>query len=165
VGAFLRNKWAESPEYAGCNTPIPEYNVVCDIAAFRTLLEAPWDITLTPLDGCGDLVLRGERHARIRNSEALLARVVMENYAAWTHRKYWPENESSILFDTVAVYLAMDTALCEMRDIALSVDDAGFTVPDPSGRVVHCQMGWKDRESFDELLVDSLTAGCNVQVQ
>lgn len=143
--------------HADSRTPIPEYNVVCDIEGFRAVLAAVWDVTLTPLDGCGDLVLRGVRYARIQQSDAPLARVVMENYSAWTHREYWPANESSILFDTVAVYLAMSTEFCEVRDLKLSVDAEGYTVPDENGRTVHCQLGWKNRDAFEERLVRGLT--------
>jgi inosine-uridine nucleoside N-ribohydrolase len=143
--------------HAQGSPPVAEFNVLCDLAAFRALVSAPWDVTLSPLDGCAGVVLRGERYARVRASQTALARVVMENYAAWTERRHYPEDCSSVLYDTVAAYLTTDTSLCTMRDIALSVDSQGLTVPDTGGKVVHCQLGWTDQDAMEELIVRSLT--------
>lgn len=143
---------------AGQEGAIPEWNVKCDIPAFRAVMDAPWaELVLTPLDGCGDMVLSGERYARLLQSGNSLARLVLENYAVWSMRHHHPEDSSSILFDTVAVYLAMDDALCEMTELRLKLDEEGYSRPDENGRSVRCQLGWKDREAFQDLLVESLT--------
>jgi inosine-uridine nucleoside N-ribohydrolase len=143
--------------HAQGDPPIAEFNVLCDVAAFRALITAPWDVTLSPLDGCARLVLRGDRYARVQASQAPRARVVMENYAAWTERRHYPVDCSSVLYDTVAAYLTTGTSLCDMRDVALSVDSQGMTIPDPGGKLVHCQVGWKDQGAMEELIVRSLT--------
>jgi inosine-uridine nucleoside N-ribohydrolase len=139
--------------------PIPECNVVNDVEAFQALLAAPWDVTITPLDGCGDIVLEGERFKRVAESPAPAAKAVTENYAAWDHRRHHPEDSSSVLFDTVAVYLAYDDALCEMQTLNLTVDDEGYTRERPEGRTVRCQLGWKDEAAFKDLIVNSLVQG------
>jgi len=136
--------------------PCPECNVVSDVPAFRALLAAPWPVTITPLDGCGQMILRGERYARVADSDAPLARAVIANYAAWTGRKHHPAGASSVLFDTVAVYLAFDDAYCEMKELDLSITDDGKTVPDEAGRPVRCHLGWHNRDAFEELLIDAL---------
>jgi inosine-uridine nucleoside N-ribohydrolase len=138
--------------------PEPECNVVSDAEAFRALLAAPWDVVMTPLDGCGDMVLRGARYARLRDSQAPLARIVMENYGIWSHRHHHPEDASSVLFDTVAAYLAFDERFCELKPVRISVNDKGITVPDEQGKLVRCHLGWHDRDAFEDLLVESLTA-------
>ena len=138
-------------------TPEPECNVVNDIPAFRALLAAPWDIVMSPVDGCGDMRIRGDRYAAVRDSESPLARVVVENYDLWEHRKHQPADSSSILFDTVAAYLTYDEAYCDLRTVKVSVSDEGITVPDGNGRAVSCQLGWKDRAAFEDLIVRTLT--------
>src|SRR5690606_38028685 len=40
----------------------------------------------------------------------------------------------------------------------LVVDDRGHTLISDDGKEVRCQLGWKDREAFDALLVNTLTA-------
>ncbi len=142
--------------YGSRPDPDPEYNVKRDVDAFRALLAAPWEVTITPLDGCGDMILRGERYARVRDAENAGAKAVMENYAIWDNRHHHPEDASSVLFDTVAIYLAFDESLCEMETVPLSVRDDGMTTPDPEGKPVRCQIGWKDRAAYEELLVRSI---------
>ncbi len=142
--------------YNGKEGRQPEWNVVCDIAAARAVFAAPWEITIAPLDVCGTLTLAGDRYRRVAESTSPRARVVMENYEIWTNRQHYAADASSVLFDTAAVYLALDEALCEVETIHLTVDDKGNTIPDENGRPVRCGMRWKDRVAFEELLVGSL---------
>lgn len=142
--------------YGGKRERDAEYNVKRDIEAARAVLGAPWEVTIAPLDGCGDVILRGERYARVKNSTAARARVVIENYDAWAGRARYPAGESSVLFDTVAAYLAFDETCTRMETVKLVIDDAGNTIPYENGREVRCQMGWRDRDGFEELLVTSL---------
>jgi len=45
-----------------------------------------------------------------------------------------------------------------METIKLSIDDEGNTVPDEAkGRPVRCAMRWKNRDAFEDLLVQCLT--------
>ena len=147
--------------YGGKKGRDPEYNVYRDIAAAKAVFDAPWDITITPLDTCGTIVLKGDRYARVAAAKTESAKAVIENYQQWINFKHYPAGESSVLFDTVAVYLAYDTSLCEMKTIPLFVDDKGNTVPadptsGPKGRPVHCAMGWKNLEAYEDLLVESV---------
>ena len=43
----------------GSETVVAEYNVSCDPAAARAVFGAPWEVTITPLDTCGIVRLRG----------------------------------------------------------------------------------------------------------
>ena len=82
---------------------------------------------------------------------------MIDNYREWANFSQHPEGQSSVLFDTEAVYLAMDESFCEMKTVKLSIDDKGNTVPDENGRPVNCALGWKDRDGFEEMLVKALT--------
>jgi len=143
--------------YNGKQGRDPEYNIFKDIRAARAVFAAPWDITFAPLDSCGTLVLKGERFAKVEQSKDPKAVTVIENYRQWANFPHHPKGQSSVLFDTVAAYLTFDDAYCEMKTVKLSIDDKGGTVPDENGRPVHCAMGWKNREAFEDLLVKTLT--------
>ena len=143
--------------YNGKQGRDPEYNVFKNIEAARAVFAAPWDITYAPLDSCGTLILKGGRFAAVEQSKDPKAVTVIENYTQWANHKHYPKGESSVLFDTVAAYLAFDESLCEMKTVKLSIDDKGATVPDEKGRPVHCAMAWKNRDGFEDLLVKSLT--------
>ncbi|MHC4712842.1 MAG: nucleoside hydrolase [Planctomycetota bacterium] len=142
--------------YGGKGTRDAEYNIRHDVAAAREVLAAPWQITWTPLDTCRTVVLSGEKYIRVRDSSAPIARVVIENYDAWTHRGGFAADSSSVLFDTVAVYLAFDESLLEMKTVGITIDDEGHTLPDENGRPVRCGLAWKDRAAFDELLIGAI---------
>jgi inosine-uridine nucleoside N-ribohydrolase len=147
--------------YGGSPVVNAEYNVAADVPSCRAMFAAAWPLTLTPLDTCGLVTLRGEKLARIRESADPLVRSVVENYDIWAGRINWvsvdPQVETSVLFDTVAVYLAFSEALLEMEELPLRVTDDGFTVIDAAeGRVARCAMRWKDLAAFEDLLVERL---------
>ncbi len=147
--------------YGGGSIPNAEYNVVADVPACRAMFGASWPITLTPLDTCGLVTLKGEKLARVRASTDPLARAVVENNDIWAARVGWtkvdPHVETSVLFDTVAIYLAFSEALLEMEALPLRITDDGFTViDDTEGRVVRCATRWKDLPAFEDLLVERL---------
>ena len=87
----------------------------------------------------------------------LLARIVIENYNLWEHRHGHPQDASSILYDTAAVYLAYSEEYGVIETRKLIVDDKGNTLIRPNGKEVRCQLGWKDRKAFDAFLVKTLT--------
>ncbi len=142
--------------YGGKEGRDAEYNIKRDIAAAREVLAAPWQITWTPLDTCGTVTLAGVKYVRVSESSAPVARVVIENYDAWARRGDFPADASSVLFDTVAAYLAFDEDLLEMETVAITIDDEGRTVPGEYGRPVRCALRWKDRAAFDELLISAI---------
>jgi len=145
---------------------IAEANVVNDPKACQAVFEAPWPVTITPLDTCGIVQLEGDKHQQVVASDDLLARAVMSNYATWWMRGNAAEKdpdlwrrESSILFDTVAVYLAFSEALLEMEDLPVRVTDEGFTRIESGAKVQRCATGWADLGAFEDLLVSRLTQG------
>ena len=143
--------------YNGKQGRDPEWNVFKDIPAARAVFAAPWEITIAPLDTCGTLILKGDKYAKVAAAKTPRAVTVMENYAQWKNRKSYAATESSVLFDTEAVYLIFAESLVEMETVALRIDDKGNTVPDKQGRPVRCALRWKDMAGFEDLLVSRLT--------
>ncbi len=147
--------------YGGSKKISAEYNVRADAGACQKALAAPWDITITPLDTCGLVHLRGAKYKTVRASSAPVARAIIENYRIWAqHKKYGAfAQRSSTLFDTVAVYLAFRQDLCTMEKLGIRVDEKGYTRIDPGAKTMHVATAWKDRGAFEDLLVERLTAG------
>ena len=145
--------------YRNSATPVPEYNVFEDVAAFRTVLAAPWPITITPLDTCGIVTLEGDEYAAVRDADTPLAHALLGNYRAWAaalNRPELAEQQSTTLFDTVAVYLAFAEDLLEMEAIPLAVRDDGLTYEAEDGRIVNAALGWRDLPAFRRDLVQRL---------
>lgn len=68
--------------YGGSATPSAEWNVRADPASRRAALSAPWDITITPLDTCGLIQLKGENYARLNASTDPIVQALLANYRA-----------------------------------------------------------------------------------
>ncbi len=148
--------------YGGSPQVSPEYNVRADVAACRAAFNAPWDVTITPLDTCGLVTLQGDKYARVRDCLDPLTQAVIENYRIWAQHVTWTEVDaevqSSTLFDTVAVYLAFAEDLLTIEDLGIRINDDGYTVIDEDAKIIHCATGWQGLPAFEDLLVERLTA-------
>jgi inosine-uridine nucleoside N-ribohydrolase len=143
--------------YDGNKTVHAEWNVKADPAACRKVFTAGWEMTITPLDTCGLVHLSGERYAKVRDSKDPVATAVIENYRLWCGKdKEKADRASSILFDTVAVYLACSQDLCTMERVGLRVTDDGFTRIDDQAKQVNAAVEWKSLDGFRDLLVTRL---------
>jgi inosine-uridine nucleoside N-ribohydrolase len=138
----------------------PESNVKNNPKAAQKAYCAGWDVTMTPIDTAGKAILQGEYYAQVRDAQNPVARLIMEQYRAWNLRagKHARDitKSSSILWDTVAIYLAMDERFCQMRDIRLRVTDQGITQPFADGKLTHVAIAWKDIDSFFKLLSERI---------
>jgi inosine-uridine nucleoside N-ribohydrolase len=149
--------------YGGSVKISAEWNVRADAKACRATLSAPWDITITPLDTCGLVHLRGEKYAAVRNCKEPLIEALVQNYRVWWKNNNGYKNDpqraekaSSTLFDTVAVYLAFSQELCKMETLPIRVTDDGKTVIDASAKKMHVATDWKDLGAFEDFLVERL---------
>jgi inosine-uridine nucleoside N-ribohydrolase len=147
--------------YAWSSRIEPEFNVAQNVAACRSVFAAPWDVTLTPLDTCGRVVLEGDHYQWARGCGDPLMRAVMENYQAYEGGR-GDMVRSTVLFDTVAVYLAFAEELLAIESLGVGVTDEGMTIEDPTRRPLRCAMGWKSLDGFHDLLVERLTRGGRV---
>jgi inosine-uridine nucleoside N-ribohydrolase len=135
---------------------IPEYNVLKDIEACRTVFEAAWqDTIITPLDTCGQVRLKEVLYEKILSSNDPVLEAVVANYRILD--KDHPDRESCILHDTVAVHLAHSTEFLDIQEMGVQVTDGGYTVRDDTGSTMRVAIDWKDLEGFQRHLTDRLT--------
>ena len=150
--------------YAGETEPAIEWNVRVDPQALQKVFSAPWDCTITPLDTCGLVVLDGPDYRKLHDSDDTWMVSLMENYRAWMlnappyiDQDLDTSKVSTTLYDTVAVYLAAEDELLEMRELPLRVTDDGYTIIDEAaGHPVNCAIAWKDLEKFKRRLTTTL---------
>ncbi len=160
--------------YGGNPKPSAEYNVVAFVKESQKVFTAPWNMTITPLDTCGLVQLKGEKYQKVLNRKSPLTQALIENYRAWykqgilNKEKDITESEltkrvdkklnssSSTLFDTVGIYLAMSTDLVKMEKLRIKVTDDGYTRVDNNGKLINCATQWKDLGAFEDFLVDRL---------
>lgn len=147
--------------YGGSTNVAAEWNVKAAPKACQQVFTAPWEMTITPLDTCGLVDLKGERYRRMLDSRDAIAVAIIDNYRLWSKhdnaKNDVAERQSSILFDTVAVYLAFRQDLCRMERLGIRVTDKGFTVIDDQAKSVNCATAWKNLDAFRDFLVDRLT--------
>jgi len=136
----------------------PEYNVKVAVAPSKKVLGAPWkQCVITPLDTCGLVRLRGPRFQAVVDCPDPLIQALVENYRIWAKKE--SVKESSILFDTVAIYLTYPgpKPLLEMEDMKIAVTDKGVTAIDDAGAKMSVATNWKSLDGYYDLLVEILT--------
>jgi inosine-uridine nucleoside N-ribohydrolase len=141
---------------------VADYNTYADPEALQKIFAATWPITITPLDTCGFVRLKGEKYRAVRTCQDPVVQALMENYKMWlkSERSDWQERfevQSSLLFDTVTVYLAFSEELLEMKELGVRITDNGYTVIDSKAKPVNCAVEWKNLSAFEDLLVERLT--------
>lgn len=151
----IRRGYNDSP------SPAAEYNVARDPEACRAVFAAPWDVLITPLDTCGIVRLEGDRYQAVHDCTDPLVQALIENYRIWVQQSEWargldPDRESSVLFDTVAAYLAFAEELLVIEKMGVRVTDDGYTLPDETARKIRVATEWKDLDAFKDLLVQRL---------
>ncbi len=148
--------------YEEDSEPIAETNVREAVSAAQAIFAAPWrEIIITPLDTCGKVILQGEWYGKITEADDPVLQAVIENYRIWAGLVPWVEIEdytqqSSILFDTVAVYLGYSQDLLNVEEVGLRVTEEGLTVRDDSAKPIQVALSWHDLEGFYDHLVERL---------
>ncbi len=150
--------------YRGSETPSAEYNVFADIAAAQAVLSADWDITITPLDSCGHVLLAGEDYKRFYDFATghpnSIAAVVLAHYRQWLSALKAPADQlarrSTTQYDAVAVCLAIRQTGLEIENLLIRVTDEGLTRLDETGKVMGVATGWRDRSEFDQIFIERL---------
>lgn len=155
-------------KYFGKPGHCSEYNIVKDVEAARSVLSAKWhSILLSPLDTCGNIIIRGERYQRLKRSSDPLAKAVIDNYILWRKFRlslfpgdppYTPKTASSLIADAAAVALCVNPGLAEIKPVPLSVSDLGETLVDEThGVPVPCALQWRDVEKFYDFVEHRLS--------
>ncbi len=143
--------------YGGSEKISAECNVVNHSKECQKAFTADWDMTITPLDTCGIVGLKGDKYRAVYECKDPLVQAMIENYRVWAKHSPESEQRSSTLFDTVAVYLAFSEELLVMEELNVRVTDDGYTVIDESAKTINCAMDWKDLSGFEDFLVKRLT--------
>ena len=142
-------------------TPSVEYNMGY-VPGAKIVFSAPWrSMAITPLDTCGLVRLTGTAFSNLKSSKDPLVKALLENYRIWANKKSMDDlNESSVLFDTVAVYLADPgpKPLLELESLRIDVTDNGMTIIDPNGALMKVATNWKTLTGYQEYLVKVLNA-------
>ena len=160
-GSFAKHHTTNLNNRVTRDGAIAEYNVVRDIAAAQAVFAAPWlSMAITPVDTCGFIAFEGERYARLCDARDPVLQAVMESYRIWSPKNEQsdPETHSSVLFDTVAVYLAFTTRYLEMHEMGVRITDEGFTVEDPSAQRVRVALAWDHLAAYYAFLEDRMLA-------
>lgn len=138
-----------------------DYNVRADIPAARRVLEAPWDITVVPLDISAHLVIDGDNYQKllsVRNTNPIV-KTIMENFDVWmvAHNATYYTTHSTALYDLGCIYMAIrgDYNLI-VEDHKLTIDDGGYTNDDPNGKLCHCAVYWRYVDMFYKFVTDRL---------
>jgi len=142
--------------YDGKNTPDPEYNVVEYIDCAQKVFSAPWkSMTVTPLDTCGLVRLTGDDFLDIKNYDSEPIKHLMECYRAWAGG--YNDVQSSVLFDTVAIYLAFKKDFITLEKLNVRVDENGYTVIDDiNGKPGLWATAWNYYGKYTEFLLRRL---------
>lgn len=150
--------------YRGVPTACAEYNIFADIPAAQAVLSAPWTKTITPLDSCGHVLLRGAPYQRFCDFAAAhphsTAAVVLNHYRLWLEAvKASPDQlarRSTTQYDAVAIYLAITEDGLEMEPLPILVTDEGLIQIDDAGSPIVVATGWQDQTDFDQMFIDRL---------
>ena len=147
--------------YQGASSPYPEYNVVHDIQSCREVFHAPWKKTITPLDTCGNIVLSGGNFERIMNCDNTIVKLIKENFKIWAKELsltnlITEDKKTSILYDTVTIYLGFSEELLNIEDLKIKVTEKGITKISEKGNNIRCATSWKDVQAFKDLIVNRL---------
>lgn len=152
--------------YRGNPNPQIEYNVQQDIDACRTVFQSDWKVTITPLDTCGNIILSGDDYALLENqcNNNMIVKNIFENFKIWaqeSHQKRLLKSKmTSVLFDTVAIYLAFSHDNFKIEEIPIEITDDGRTrqikKDSPKIKKVFVAMKWLEQKKFESLLVDRL---------
>jgi inosine-uridine nucleoside N-ribohydrolase len=147
--------------YEGDPKPCVEFNM-CYVPGAQKVFTTKWkSITITPLDTCGLVRLTGKNFASLKASKDPLLVALMENYRLYAKKKSLDDlNESSILFDTVAIYLAEPgpKPLLELEPLHILVSDDGLMHIDPKGLLMETATNWKKLPEYEDYLTKMLNS-------
>lgn len=105
--------------------PMPEWNILCDVAAARKVFASGVPLYVMPLDST-QIKLQELERARLFSRGTALTDALTLLYHQWA---YGTKQETPTMFDAVAVAYAIRPELCPTKPIRLLVEDDGSTKP------------------------------------
>jgi len=143
--------------------PCAEYNVFEDISSAKKFYSTTYlsYMTTTPIDTGIDAIIN-ETYYQIllKNQNAnIILSTLLDNYRFWASHGGCcdPSKSSSILWDPVAIYLALtDKKFTKLVPYRLAVTNQGMTKEDPFGKHVNVAMSWLNLGQWKQWVVDLL---------
>ena len=154
--------------YDNSSIPVAEYNVKLCPECMSDLLEAGWEVSMTPLDTCREAAIPAfqmEKLLAVSNSISFAFSTSYLDVCTSEVNPYGrcdPKASPFPLFDTVGVLLSLANAeeFITFKELNISVTTSGFTeIDDISGRPVLVALFWKDSNSvnlFEEYMTNIL---------
>lgn len=125
--------------YDGDKPPAAEYNVDLCPWCMEVLLKSDWNVTITPLDTCGNVALDGSQLEQVLEADNKASLALESTLMFYCIANESPQDHcdfkagTPVLYDVVATLLAMPTVAVQFLDFAamqLTVNETGFTVVD-----------------------------------
>jgi len=104
---------------------MPEWNILCDVAAARKVFSSGVPLYVLPLDST-QIKLQELERARLFSRGTALTDALTILYHQWA---YGTRQETPTMFDAVAIGYAIQPELCPMKKMRLQVEDDGLTRP------------------------------------
>ncbi len=104
--------------------PVPEYNIVQDIAAAQAVFRSGVPIEMLPLDST-QVRLDEARRERLFATGTPLTDALAQLYRQWAELNPW--GDTPTLYDVVAMARIIDPGLCPTEPMRIVVDDDGYT--------------------------------------
>jgi inosine-uridine nucleoside N-ribohydrolase len=134
--------------------PSPEWNIRCDPAGLRALLNSGVPIFMMPLDSTQIHLTQPELGEILSNGSPLTDQLTLL-YHEWTGAGAW---HMPTLYDPVAAAYAIRPELCPAKPMRLDVDDKGFTRPQVGPPNVDVCLK-SDEKGFMDLLLKRIAPG------
>jgi inosine-uridine nucleoside N-ribohydrolase len=106
--------------YEPGSPPEAEWNIKSNPAAAQVVFSSGVPIIMAPLDVTAMLKLDAPMRNRIFSQHTPVTDSLAALYHLWNR-------ETPTLFDPMAVALLLDPGLCQMKELAIEVDNQGFT--------------------------------------
>lgn len=145
--------------YDGEKKPVAEYNVAVCPWCMEVLLKAGWNVTITPLDTCGNFALDASEVKQVLESSSKASLALPSTLVYFCITNELPEDMcdlkvgTPILYDVIATLLAIPTVanrFLEFSEMKLSVNGTGFTLVDAvNGTPTSVALHWKENGEKD----------------
>jgi len=147
-----------------------EYNIEKAKTEAQKVFSVEWKIIMAPLDCTQKLFLNEDRFARVQSSTKKLAQALMENNQKWAsgsmQARYLKANpsdkdmvRSSLLHDSLAIYLAVHEQWTIMESLQITVDSKGMTIiSEKEGKFVLVATSYSNLDALLDYLTEKFIA-------
>ena len=141
--------------YNGGSVLAAEYNVVVCPWCMEVMLQASWNVTITPLDTCGDFTINADELKQVLEVDNPPSRALASTLLYFCITNTLPHDMCNltagtpVVYDVIATLLAMPKVATEFlvySDVQMWVNGSGYTlVDDKMGSSTSVALSWKDK--------------------